>query len=64
MATVVAIRYNPPIGTAYHRWCRAGKPHKVALTAAMHKVLIHLNAMLKSQTPWRRGVGRPSTAPA
>ena len=64
MATVTAIRHNPPIAAAYRRWRAAGKLPKVALVAAMHKLLIHLNAMLKSQTPWTGTAARPSTAPA
>ena len=52
MATVTAIKHNPPIRCCYQRWRAAGKLPKVALVAAMHKLLIHLNAMLKSQTPW------------
>ena len=54
MATVTAITYNPTIRTAYRRWLPAGKLPKVALVAAMHKLLIHLNAMLKHQTPWQQ----------
>lgn len=53
MATVTAIVHNPPIAAAYRRWRAAGKLPKVALVAAMHKLLIHLNAMLKHQTPWQ-----------
>jgi transposase len=53
MATVSAITHNPPIRASYRRWRAAGKSPKVALVAAMHKLLIHLNAMLKHQTPWR-----------
>jgi len=52
MATVTAITHNPTIRACYQRWRAAGKSPKVALVAAMHKLLIHLNAMLKSQTPW------------
>jgi transposase len=52
MATVSAITHNPPIRAAYRRWRAAGKLPKVALVAAMHKLLIHLNAMLKHHTPW------------
>lgn len=52
MATLTAITHNPTIRACYHRWRAAGKLPKVALVAAMHKLLIHLNAMLKSQTPW------------
>ena len=64
MATVVAITHNPPIRACYRQWRAAGKLPKVALVAAMHKLLIHLNAMLKSQTPWSAMPARPSTAPA
>ncbi len=53
MATVVAITHNPAIRSAYRRWRAAGKRPKVALVAAMHKLLIHLNAMLKHQTAWQ-----------
>lgn len=52
MATVTAITHNPSIRACYQRWRAAGKLPKVALVAAMHKLLIHLNAILKSQTPW------------
>ena len=52
MATLVATRYNPVIKAYYQRLRAAGKPAKVALVAAMRKLLIILNAMLKSQQPW------------
>lgn len=52
MATVTAVTHNPTIRACYQRWRAAGKQPKVALVAAMHKLLIHLNAILKSQTPW------------
>jgi transposase len=64
MTTVVAIRHNPAIRAGYQRWRAAGKPPKVALVAAMHKLLIHLNAILKSELPWRATTAWPSTAPA
>lgn len=53
MATVTAVTHNPTIRAAYRRWRAAGKLPKVALVAAMHKLLIHLNAILRQQTPWR-----------
>lgn len=53
MATVSAITHNPTIRAAYRRWRAAGKGPKVAIVAAMHKLLIHLNAMLKHQTAWQ-----------
>ncbi len=64
MATVVAVRHNPVLRTFYQRLRDAGKPAKVALIAAMHKLLTILNAMLKQQTPWTLTPTRPSTAPA
>ena len=52
MATLVATRHNPIIRTFYRRLRAAGKPHKVALVAAMHKLLTILNAILKHHRPW------------
>lgn len=53
MSTVVALTHNPPIRDCYRRWRAAGKLPKVAIVAAMHKLVIHLNALLTHQTPWR-----------
>jgi transposase len=53
MATLVATRYNPAIKAFYQRLLAAGKPKKVALIAAMRKLLTILNAMLKHQQPWK-----------
>lgn len=53
MSAVTASRYNPVIRVFYQRLRTAGKPAKVALTACMRKLLVILNAMLKTQTPWR-----------
>jgi transposase len=53
MATVSAIRSNPPIRDFYQRLKSNGKPSKVALTASMRKFLVMLNAMLRDETPWR-----------
>ena len=53
MATVVAIRYNPPIGDVYRRLVGAGRPKKLALIAAMRKLLTVLNAMLRDGQPWQ-----------
>jgi transposase len=53
MATLTAVRYNPPLATFYRRLRSAGKPGKVALTAAMRKLLVILNTMVKNNTPWR-----------
>jgi transposase len=52
MPTLTAIRRNPAIRALYARLIARGKPAKVAITAAMRKLLTILNAILKSQTPW------------
>ena len=52
LATVAAVRCNPVLKAFYLRLRGAGKPPKVALTAAMRKLIVILNAMLKQQSPW------------
>ena len=52
MATLVATRHNPKIKAFYQCLVAAGKPKKLALTAAMRKLLVILNPMLRSNTPW------------
>jgi len=53
MATVVGIRCNVRLRDVYRRLVASGKPKKVALIAAMRKLLVILNAMLRHQTPWQ-----------
>jgi len=53
MATLTAIRRNPAITTFYGRLRRTGHPAKVALTAAMRKLLVTLNAILRDRRPWQ-----------
>jgi transposase len=57
MATLVAVRHNPVLAAFYQRLRHAGKAPKVALIAAMHKLLTIINAMVKNTTTWE-----PSTA--
>lgn len=52
MATLVATRHNPVIRAFYQRLRAAGKAPKLALVAAMRKLLVILNAIVKHQTPW------------
>ena len=52
MATVTAVRRNPALAAFYER-LRVGRPAKVALTAAMRKLLTILNAMLRDRRPWQ-----------
>ncbi len=59
MATLSAVRFNPVIREFYERLVAAGKPKKVALIAAMHKMLTILNAMMRDQTPWNAQAFKP-----
>lgn len=52
MATLVATRFNPVIKAFYDRLLAAGKRKKVALVAAMRKLLSILNAMAKHCRKW------------
>lgn len=52
MAALSAVRYNPVIKVFYERLKAGGKPVKVALTAAMRKLLTILNAMIRWGRPW------------
>ncbi|MBW4475136.1 MAG: IS110 family transposase [Stenomitos rutilans HA7619-LM2] len=53
MATLASTRHNPIIKIFYERLCEKGKLKKVALTACMHKLLIILNAIVKTGVPWQ-----------
>ena len=55
MSTLAAARCNPVIRAFYRRLRAAGKPAKVALTACMRKLLVILNAMVRSNTHWQQG---------
>ena len=53
MPAITAIRCNAVIRALYQRLINAGKHHYVAITACMRKMLIILNAMLRSNQPWK-----------
>lgn len=53
MAALTAARCNPPIRALYQRLVARGRTHKQALTACMRKLLVLLNSMMKSGTPWQ-----------
>lgn len=53
MPAITARRCNPVIRALYERLINAGKTHHVAITACMRKILVILNAMVRSNTPWR-----------
>jgi transposase len=52
MATLSAIRANPPVRAFYKHLRDQGKPAKLAMTAAMRKLLIIANAIIQKDTPW------------
>ncbi|QDV52487.1 IS110 family RNA-guided transposase [Gimesia fumaroli] len=56
MPTVVALRHNPIISAFYKRLVKNGKPKMVALVAAMRKLLIILNTMVKEGKQWEANV--------
>src|SRR5204862_5690816 len=47
MAALSAARFNPILSSFYQRLRAKGKPHKLALTAVMRKLLLALNQTLK-----------------
>lgn len=55
-----ATRHNPVLRAFYGRLCDKGKEKKVALVAAMRKLLVILNAMLATGQTWRET--KPATA--
>lgn len=52
MATMGAILHNDYLRAYYDRLRARGKLHKVALVATMRKLLLILNAIIKTDTPW------------
>jgi transposase len=53
MPAITAIHHNPVIRALYQRLVHSGKHHYVAITACMRKMLVILNAMLRSNQPWK-----------
>jgi transposase len=53
MAALSAKKFNPVIRRFYERLIQHGKEKKAALTACMRKLLVILNAMLRSNQSWR-----------
>ncbi len=53
MAAQVAARFNPTLKAFKQRLIAAGKKPKVAIVAAMRKLIVTLNAMARHNLPWR-----------
>ena len=52
--TMTAIRRNPTIHAFCMCLCRQGKPGKMALVAAMPKLFLILNAVIRDYASWRQ----------
>ena len=52
MAAVSASRHNPLLNAFYQRLLAAGKAKKLAIIACLRKLLVILNAIVASGTPW------------
>jgi len=53
MAALVATKHNPVLRQFAQRLKAGGKVPKVILTACMRKLLVILNTMVKTNTPWK-----------
>jgi len=53
MAALAAIRCNADIRVFYQRLLAAGRPKRVALIAALRKLLLLANAVVREQRAWR-----------
>ncbi len=53
IAAQVAKRFNPTLKTFYQRLLDAGKPKMVATIAVARKLLVILNAIIRTRTPWQ-----------
>ncbi len=60
MAAWVGRRHNPVLRATYERLAAAGKPRKVALVACMRRLLVILNAIIRTGTPWKNHVSKVS----
>jgi transposase len=56
MAALVASRYNPVIRATYQQMLARGKAKKLALIACTRKLLVILNALLRTRTQWNNTI--------
>jgi len=56
MGAFCAAKYNPVIKAFVERLIADGKPFKVAMTAAMRKLLTILNMMVKNNQHWKENL--------
>jgi transposase len=60
MPTLNAVRHNPDIRRFYDRLVVLGKPKKLALVAAMRKLLVLANVLITQDRPWEPARPEPS----
>jgi transposase len=60
MAALIATRHTTPLSAFIARLRERGKPAKVALTAAMRKLLMNLDAMARTERPFEPGRLQPA----
>ena len=53
METLSAIQWNPQIKTFHNHLKQQGKLPKVVITAAMRKIIVTLNAMIRDDKWWQ-----------
>ena len=53
MAAIAARRCNPDMRAVYQRLADRGKPHKVAITAVIRKLVVLANALLRDDRLWQ-----------
>ena len=56
MAILTAVRFNPVLKKFYQRLIAAGKKPKVALVAAMRKMVIVINTLLQKKEMWNPAI--------
>ena len=61
MGALVAMKYNPPLKAFYEKLVAAGKEKMVAIIAVAHKLLIHLNAIVRDGRPWSAALAQTGT---
>ncbi len=62
MPVIVAVRVNPWLRAYYHRLRQTGKPAKVAIIAAMHKLLTAIYSVAKHRRPFVPVCGAETSA--
>ncbi len=60
MGVIAAIRRDNPIQNAYRHLRGNGKPHKLATTAVLRKMIVQLNAMIRNQCPYKHTTAQHS----